>query len=72
MTAFSNIGNVRLIKPGEIFSLTHELHYSPYAGDGSKPFVDGYATLGGVVEMVYGGGLCGVGTAFYQGTLTNL
>jgi len=72
MTAFSNIGNVRLIKPGEIFSLTHELHYSPYAGDGSKPFVDGYATLGGVVEMVYGGWLCGVGTAFYQGTLTNL
>ena len=34
--------------------------------------MDGWATVGNGVKMVYGGWLCGVGTAFYQGTLTNL
>ena len=55
MTAFSNIGNVRLIMPGEIFSLAKEFHYSPYADDESQPFVDGYVTVGNGAIMLYGG-----------------
>lgn len=72
MTAFNNIGNVRLIMPNQTFSIARELHYSPNASDGKKAFVDGYATFGNGARMVYGGWLCGVATAFYQGTLTNL
>jgi vancomycin resistance protein YoaR len=34
--------------------------------------VEGYITVGNGAKMFYGGGLCGVATAFYQGTLTNL
>lgn len=72
MTAFANIGNVRLIMPNETFSLGHELHYTPYSDEEKKPYLNGYATFGNSARMVYGGWLCGVATAFYQGTLTNL
>jgi len=34
MAAFNNIGNVRLIMPGQIFDLAHELHYSATDIDG--------------------------------------
>ncbi len=70
-TAFNNIGNVRLIMPDETFSLAREFHYSS-SNKGSRPYVFGYATVGAGVKMVYGGWLCGVATAFFQGTLTNL
>ena len=71
-TAFYNIGNVRLIMPGEVFSIGQELRYSPRRNPGSKEFVDGYAILGAGAGLVYGGWLCGVATSFYQGALTNL
>lgn len=71
-TAFNNIGNVRLIMPSETFVLGRELHYNPNFEDGNEVFVDWYATLWDSAQMVYGGWLCGVATAFYQGTLTNL
>ena len=29
MAAFHNIGNVRLVMPGETFSTLRELHYNP-------------------------------------------
>lgn len=70
-TAFSNIGNVRLIMPGEIFSISREFRYStslPW----TLPFAMGYATFGNGARLVYGWWLCWVATAFYQGTLTNL
>lgn len=70
MAAFHNIGNVRLILPGETFNLAHEIHYRPNQGD--IKYVSGYATFGASARMVYGWWLCGVATAFYQGTLTNL
>ncbi len=66
-TAFNNIGNVRLIMPNEIFSVTHE--YSAYE---SAPFMRGYATIGATIQLVYGWWICGVATAFYQGVLTNM
>jgi vancomycin resistance protein YoaR len=34
--------------------------------------VAGYAIVGGGINKVYGGWLCGVSTAMYQGMLTNL
>jgi len=71
-TAFSNIGNVRLIMPNEIFSLGKEFHYSASADDWSMPYVSWFATFGNNAKMVYGWWLCGVATAFFQGTLTNL
>lgn len=70
MAAFHNIGNVRLILSGETFNLASEIHYRPNQGD--IRYVSGYATFGAGARMVYGGWLCGVATAFYQGTLTNL
>ncbi len=70
MTAFKNIGNVRLIMPGETFNLAREIHYTPY--NGNADYVSGYATFGAGARMVYGGWLCGVATALYQGSLTNL
>lgn len=71
-TAFKNIGNVRLIMPGETFSLARELHYNPNLQDGNEAYVDGLATFGNGARMVYAGWICGVATAFYQWTLTNL
>lgn len=71
-TAFNNIWNVRLIMPGETFSLARELHYNPNFEDGNEAYVAGFATFGAGARMIYGGGLCGVATAFYQWTLTNL
>ena len=68
--AFSNIGNVRLIMPGETFSLAHEFHYG--WEEGKIPYVSGYATFGSDVRLTYGGWLCGVATATYQWMLTNL
>lgn len=70
MTAFKNIGNVRLIMPGEIFNLAREIRYTP--SNGNADYVFGYATFGAGARMVYGGWLCGVATALYQGSLTNL
>ena len=70
MAAFHNIGNVRLILPGETFNLAHEIHYRPY--EGWIEYMSGYATFGAGARMVYGGWLCGVATALFQGTLTNL
>ncbi len=69
MTAFKNIGNVRLIMPNETFNLTDEIRYTPY--NGNSMYVSGYATIWAGVRWVYGGGLCGVSTAIYQGMLTN-
>ncbi|MFA6256556.1 MAG: VanW family protein [Candidatus Absconditabacterales bacterium] len=69
-TAFYNIGNVRLILSDEVFSLAHEFHYS--ASDGKRVYTYGYATIGGVPKKIYGGGLCGVATALFQGSLTNI
>lgn len=70
MAAFYNIGNVRLILPDETFDLAYEIHYRPNQGD--IMYMSGYATFGAGARMVYGGWLCGVATALYQGTLTNL
>lgn len=53
MTAFKNIGNVRLIMPGETFNLAREIHYTPY--NGNADYVSGYATFGAGARMVYGG-----------------
>ena len=70
MAAFQNIGNVRLILPGETFNLAREIHYHPDHGD--VMYMSGYATFGAGSKLVYGGWLCGVATALYQGSLTNL
>jgi len=70
-TAFENIGNLRFIEPNEIFNLAREFHYSPGNTEGKKIFAYGYAIFGDAERKVYGGGLCGVATAFFQGTLTN-
>ncbi len=70
MAAFHNIGNVRLILPGEIFNLAREIRYRPDQGD--IMYMSGYATFGAGARMIYGGWLCGVATALYQGSLTNL
>jgi vancomycin resistance protein YoaR len=51
--AFHNIGNVRLIMPGETFSAYQELNGNP--GDGGEHFVAGYAIVGGGINKVYGG-----------------
>jgi len=52
--------------PGETFSLARELHYNPNFEDGNEAYVAGFATFGAGARMIYGGGLCGVATAFYQ------
>lgn len=70
MAAFHNIGNVKLILPGETFNLAHEIHYRPY--EWWIEYMSGYATFGAGARMVYGGWLCGVATALFQWTLTNL
>ncbi len=70
MAAFHNIGNVRLVMPGETFSTLRELHYNP--GMWEFMYMSGYAILWAGVKLVYGGWLCGVATALFQGSLTNL
>ncbi len=69
--AFHNIGTVRLVMPGQTFSLAREFHYNPRRWRG-YPYVDGLVTVGNGAVMMYGGGLCGVATALFQGILTNL
>lgn len=68
--AFHNIGMVRLLKPGEIFSTLKELHYVP--NQWLYNYVEWLVTVGNGATMIYGGGLCGVATALYQWALTNL
>ncbi len=68
-TAFSNMGNVRLILSDEVFSLTTAFHYS--SASGKKPYVAWYATIWGTPKKIYGGGLCGVATALFQWSMTN-
>ena len=67
--AFNNIGNVRLVMPGQVFSTLRALRYIP--GVSQYRYVDGLVTVGNGAVMMYGGGLCGVATALFQGALTN-
>jgi len=69
-TAFSNLGNVRLILSDEVFSLTTAFHYT--SASWKKPYVAGYATIWWTPKKIYGGWLCGVATALFQGSMTNL
>ncbi len=67
--AFNNIGNIRLVMPGEVFSTLRSLRYIP--GVSEYYYVDGLVTVGNGAVMMYGGGLCGVATALFQWSLTN-
>jgi len=68
---FYNIGNVRLIMPWELFSLWSELRYRINTIESKKNFLEWYAIFGNVERLVYGGGLCGVATSFFQWTAAN-
>jgi hypothetical protein len=68
-SAFNNIGNIRLLMPGETFSTLRALRYVP--GVSQYFYVDGLVTVGNGATMMYGGGLCGVATALFQWSLTN-
>jgi len=67
-TAFSKIGHIRVLNPGQKFSFLEESQFDPSAQaiyqNGKVIFLD---------EEVddYGGGLCGASTAIYQGIVTN-
>ncbi len=70
MAAFHNIWTVRILMPGQIFSTLKELHYRP--GQEWYPYVEWLVTVGDGATMIYWWGLCGVATALYQWSLTNL
>jgi len=71
-TAFANIGNVRILNPGDVFDFRNESTYSRYNSAYKKAFARGYAIVGGAEKRIYGWGLCGAATAVYQWILTNL
>lgn len=68
---FYNIGNVRLIMPEELFSLWRELRYRTNTIESKKSFLEWYAIFGNVERLIYGGGICGVATSFFQWTAAN-
>lgn len=71
MAAFHNIGTIRLLMPGEVFSTLKEIHYNPNSGRWYE-YVKWLVTVGDGAIMLYGWWLCGVATALYQWALTNL
>jgi len=66
--AFSKIGNIRVINPHETFSFQDTIQNTDQA---TWRFMVGFAIVKGKTIPLYGGGLCGASTAFYQWILTN-
>ncbi|HMY80634.1 MAG TPA: VanW family protein [Candidatus Absconditabacterales bacterium] len=67
-TAFTFLGHIRVLNPGDSFSYLPEINYDEKA---KKNYKNGLAIVQDEEIPVYGGGICGGSTATYQGLITN-
>lgn len=65
-----NMGNIRVLNPGEVFSFNNYTNYNKDSGDHTLQFGVGYGNVGGITA-IRGGWKCGASTSVFQTVMTN-
>lgn len=68
--SYRNIGNVRIINPGQQFSFMDEIHYDPAVKDWKLDTVSGLAIMWGVSSVKWWG-ICGASRGINSAIMTN-